>query len=75
MDHFPQPLQFEVLESAHKKLRVKLLAPFTYVDEIEGRPIKIEVKESFDTDFNSVPQGLWNLFPPTAYPEAGVVHD
>lgn len=41
-------------------------------------PFKFEnivVPTGFVTDFNSVPRGLWNVFPPWQYPEAGVVHD
>lgn len=33
------------------------------------------VPTGFETDFNSVPRGLWNILPPWEYPEAGVVHD
>lgn len=35
----------------------------------------VTVPEGFVTDFNSVPRGLWNFFPPWEHPEAGVVHD
>lgn len=35
----------------------------------------IEVPVGFQTDFNSVPIGFWNIFPPWQYPAAGVVHD
>lgn len=36
----------------------------------------IIVPAGFDTDFASVPRGLWNLFPPDGdYVKAAVVHD
>lgn len=37
--------------------------------------LRVVVADDFVTDFNSVPRGLWNFFPPWEYPEAGVVHD
>jgi hypothetical protein len=37
--------------------------------------LRVTVPAGFDTDFNSVPRGLWNFFPPWEYPEAGIVHD
>lgn len=48
-----------------------LTAPFQYRDTEQD----ITVPIGFVTDFNSVPRGLWNFFPPWEYPEAGVVHD
>lgn len=35
----------------------------------------IRVPAGFQTDFNSIPLGLWNIMPPVEYGIAGVVHD
>jgi hypothetical protein len=35
----------------------------------------VTVPAGFETDFNSSPRGMWNLFAPWDYPEAGLVHD
>lgn len=35
----------------------------------------IEVPAGFQTDFNSTPEALWNLLPPTEYGEAATLHD
>jgi hypothetical protein len=35
----------------------------------------IVIPVGFVTDFNSDPQALWNLLPPTDYPEAALPHD
>lgn len=48
-----------------------LTMPFLFIDG----DLRVEVPAGFVTDFNSVPRGLWNFFPPWEYPEAGVVHD
>lgn len=45
--------------------------PYAY----ENEEISVLIPEGFTTDFNSVPRGLWNFFPPWEYPEAAVVHD
>jgi hypothetical protein len=51
--------------------RMILTREFVFVDG----DLRVTVPEGFDTDFNSVPRGLWNLFPPWECPEAGVAHD
>lgn len=48
-----------------------LRAPYFY----ENPEISVLVPDGFVTDFNSVPWGLWNFFPPWEYPEAAIVHD
>lgn len=48
-----------------------LITPFAYIDT----DITLVIPAGFVTDFNSIPRGLWNLFPPTHYGEAGLVHD
>lgn len=48
-------------------------APFVFMSPSLGR---IEIEEGFDTDYASVPRGLWNLYPPDgAYSPAAWVHD
>ncbi len=69
-EFFPEPLRGEFLENGRKLL---LTEDFTYRDEEENQ--LIEVPQGFLSDFNSVPRGLWNIFPPWQYPEAGIVHD
>lgn len=66
--HFPLPLRMEMQDNGR---RAVLLAPFIFTDW----PTYVEVPTGFETDFNSVPRGLWNIFPPWQHPEAGVVHD
>ena len=70
--NFPLPLIMQVFENGRRAL---LQAPFVFSDVDDGGPFNIEVPAGFETDFNSVPRGLWNFFPPWEYPEAGVVHD
>ena len=48
-------------------------APFAFISPSLGR---IEIEEGFDTDYASVPRGLWNLYPPDgAYSPAAWIHD
>jgi hypothetical protein len=67
--HFPEPLEGEFLGNGRM---LRLTEDFTFITK-DGETI--EVPKGFITDFNSVPRGLWNVFPPWEYPEAGVVHD
>jgi hypothetical protein len=47
-----------------------------YASAIDGAPPSILVPEGTETDFASVPRGLWNLFPPDgSYTAAAVIHD
>lgn len=49
------------------------LAPFAFISPSVGR---VEVEEGFDTDYASVPRGLWNLYPPDGeYSPAAWIHD
>ena len=66
--HFPHPLQGELFRNGQTIL---LTAPFVFQDG----DLTVEVPDGFSSDYNSVPRGLWNIFPPWMYPEAGVVHD
>lgn len=53
--------------------RWRLAAPLVYMSQLIG---PIIVPQGFETDFASVPRGLWNLFPPDgSYTAAAVVHD
>ena len=67
--HFPLGTVTGQFKNAGRNLC--LTDPFRYVDG----DLTIDIGAGFETDFNSVPRGLWNFFPPTMYPEAGVVHD
>ena len=60
-----------ILEMSDDGRLATLKAPYTY----ENDEISVTVPEGFETDFNSVPRGLWNFFPPWQFPEAAVVHD
>ena len=68
--HFPLPLSGQFEDNGR---RLILTTPLIYLDQEKN--LYIEVPAGFKTDFNSVPRGLWNVFPPWQYPEAGVVHD
>lgn len=48
-----------------------LRSPYHY----ENEEVSVTVPDGFVTDFNSVPWGMWNFFPPWEFPEAAVVHD
>jgi hypothetical protein len=50
----------------------ELTAPLVYVSSIAGR---IEVPAGSHTDFASIPRGLWNVEPKSAYAPAAVIHD
>lgn len=67
-ENFPLPLIGELKDNGKY---IKLEADFTFVD---GEYL-VGVPKGFVSNFNSVPRGLWNVFPPWEYPEAGVVHD
>lgn len=55
---------------------VRLLAPLEYRVGHADSDEAIIVPAGFETDFASVPWGLWNLFPPLgAYARPAVVHD
>lgn len=51
--------------------RMLLLRDFAYQDG----DVSVTVPAGATTDFNSIPRGLWNYFPPWEHPEAGVIHD
>lgn len=33
------------------------------------------VPANYVTDFNSIPRGLWNIFPPAEYGKSSIIHD
>lgn len=71
MSSFTSPLYLEYLDGR----RWRLLAGFSYSTAIGGGK-EIFVPAGFETDFASIPRGLWNLFPPTgSYGKAAVIHD
>jgi len=66
---FPLPVRLEWTEPR----KGVFFAPFAYVSPSLGR---IEIEAGFDTDFASVPRGLWNLYPPDGpYSPAAFIHD
>lgn len=68
--YFPVPLRGEIFNHGR---RLRLLEPFIFQDD--KKKIVIAIPAGFESDYNSVPRGLWNLFPPWEYPEAAVIHD
>lgn len=69
MNAFPLgPLAGEFYDHGRKLV---LLRSFAFKDGDRY----VLVPKHTTSDFNSVPRGLWNVFPPWHYPEAGVVHD
>ena len=73
MSSFTTPLRLEALDDGR---RFRVIEPFRYFpgELHEGEPIVVPA--GFETDFASVPRGLWNLFPPWGrYGKAAVVHD
>jgi hypothetical protein len=68
MDAILTPLRGEFFDQGR---RFRLLEDLTFDDG----STRVIVPAGFITDFNSVPRGLWNVFPPWQFPEAGVVHD
>lgn len=49
--------------------------PLTYDIGYVGSNKFVVVPAHFKTDFNSIPCGLWNIFPPTRYGKASIIHD
>ncbi len=71
VSNFLTPLHLEYIDGR----RWRLLAGFSYSTLVGGAK-DIHVPAGFETDFASIPRGLWNLFPPTgAYGKAAVIHD
>lgn len=52
--------------------RWQLAADFVVITDTLGT---ITVPAGLVTDFNSIPRVLWNILPPTDYPEAALPHD
>lgn len=66
---FPLPIRLEWTAPR----RGVFTAPFAYISKTVGR---VEIEVGFDTDFASVPRGLWNLYPPDGpYSPAAFIHD
>lgn len=64
-DVFPFPLLLRYIDGR----RWILEGPFVYLDR------HIFIPAGFETDFNSIPRGLWNILPPTEFGEASLIHD
>lgn len=72
MSSFTEPLTVTKV----KQGTWKVAHAFRYYVGEEGSPNFIDVPEGFQTDFASVPRGLWNIFPPDGqYTQAAVLHD
>lgn len=74
MSSFTTPLRVERLNGQR---RWRVLEPFVYkIGELDSDSYVL-VPARFETDFASIPRGLWNLFPPIGgrYDKAAVVHD
>lgn len=55
---------------------VRLLEPLSYHVGSEDSPEVITVPAGFETDFASIPWGMWNLFPPLGpWARPAIVHD
>jgi hypothetical protein len=68
-ESFPLPARVEWFGHRRGIFR----APFAFISPTLGR---IEIEENFDTDYASVPRGLWNLYPPDGpYSPAAWIHD
>ena len=72
MAGFLTPLRLEFIDG--KNWRVT--EPFEYRLGSDDGSESIQIPIGFETDFASIPRGLWNIFPPTGgYGKAAVVHD
>lgn len=50
-------------------------SPLSYDIGGLGSGRSVIVPANFVTDFNSIPRGLWNIFPPTQYGKSSIIHD
>ncbi len=74
MSSFTSPLKIEPVDDNMTKW--KLLEPFEFYIDEEGRRIYYKVPAGFITDFASVPKIFWNILPPWGkYGKAAVLHD
>jgi hypothetical protein len=72
MSSFTAPLT--VTKIGERKWRVE--REFSYHIGSEGSLEVVTVPNGFETDFASVPRGLWNIIPPDGeYTQAAVLHD
>lgn len=52
-----------------------LQSPLTFYLDKLGSNRFVTVPATYVTDFNSIPRGLWNIFPPTQYGKSSIIHD
>lgn len=72
----PSSFTKELVVIKQKNGKWKTFREFRYYVDYENSPDYIDVPEGFETDFASVPRGLWNIFPPDGlYTQAAVLHD
>lgn len=74
MAGFLTPLRVERVNGGNKW---RVLEPFEYCIGAADSKAKVIVPIGFETDFASIPRGLWNLFPPVGgkYDKAACIHD
>lgn len=77
MSSFTDPLKVEIEQKQREgRTLATLLEPFAYHVGAEGSGEVIVVPRFFETDFASVPQFFWRIFPPLGpWSKAAVVHD
>lgn len=77
MSSFTDPLDVRITQRTERgRVLVEILKEFRYHVGDEASEDVIAVPPGFETDFASIPRGLWNLFPPLGpYTKAAVIHD
>lgn len=72
MSSFTSDLKVKVLENGDK---YQILESFTYYRN-DNKEIVIKVEPGYITDFATIPQVFWNIYPPFGkYTKAAVLHD
>lgn len=56
-------------------IRWTIQTPLRYDIGRLGSQRFVLVPANFETDFNSIPRGLWNIFLPSRYGKSSIVHD
>lgn len=69
------PIRVEPIPPSYRIWRV--FDTFEYRLGSPDGPEYVRIEKGFETDFASIPRGLWNLFPPVggSYLPAALVHD
>lgn len=64
-------LGLDYIDGFHWGLQAPLSYDLGHLNSAET----VVVPAHFVTDFNSIPRGLWNIFPPTQYGKSSIIHD